>query len=97
MTMGQYTVYIMASASGVLYVGVTNDIARRVSEHKLGMAPGFTKRYKCHRLVWYESGPDVSGAIISEKKIKGWRRSKKDALIAAMNPAWRDLSEDFGK
>jgi len=92
-----YTVYIMASVSGVLYIGVTNDIARRVWEHKSDAVEGFTRRYKCHRLVWYDGCPDVSGTIASEKKIKGWRRSKKEALIAEMNPAWRDLSDDFGK
>lgn len=90
-----YSVYIMASLSGVLYVGMTNDILRRVHEHKSGTVDGFTRRYKCHRLVWFDSTPDVTAAIAREKQIKGWRRSKKEDLIRDMNPAWRDLSEDF--
>ncbi|MDA8230920.1 MAG: GIY-YIG nuclease family protein [Magnetospirillum sp.] len=90
-----YYVYLMASLSRTLYVGVTNDLRRRVSEHKAGLAEGFTKRYGCHRLVWFEYTNDISGAILREKQIKAWRREKKCALINAMNPEWRDLSEDF--
>jgi len=88
-----YYVYIMTNNSGTLYVGVTNNLERRVHEHKQGVHSGFTKRYKLTRLVYHESTPDVRAAIQREKEIKGWVRRKKIALIAAMNPYWRDLSE----
>jgi len=87
-----YYVYIMTNNSGTLYAGVTNNLERRVYEHKQGVS-GFTKRYKLTRLVHYESTPDVRAAIQREKEIKGWIRSKKIALIASTNPYWRDLSE----
>ena len=79
--------------SSVIYVGVTNDLERRVDEHKNGTVRGFTSKYRVNRLVYYESTPDVRGAIAREKQIKGWLRSKKIALIAAANPLWKDLSE----
>lgn len=88
----EYYVYLMASRSGTLYVGVTNDLVRRVWQHKQGTNVGFTKRYGINRLVWFESGGDVLGAIAREKQIKAWRREKKVALIVAENPAWDDLS-----
>ncbi len=88
----EYYVYLMASRSGTLYVGVTNDLVRRVWQHKQGINDGFTKRYGINRLVWFESGGDVLGAIAREKQIKAWRREKKVALIVAGNPAWDDLS-----
>ena len=87
-----YWVYIVASKSGVIYVGMTNDLERRVEEHKTKPIPGFTEKYNCDRLVWYEPFHDVNQAIAMEKRIKGWRRSKKDALIAEKNPGWIDLS-----
>ncbi len=89
---GDYFVYIMTNNSGTLYVGVTNNLERRVYEHRQG-AGGFTKRYKLTRLVYHESTPDVWAAIQREKEIKGWVRSKKITLIASMNPFWKDLSE----
>jgi putative endonuclease len=89
----QYFVYIMASRSRVLYVGITGALARRVYEHKYKAAPGFTCRYNVNRLVYYEATPDVRAAIAREKQIKGWLRSKKIALIESANPEWRDLSE----
>ena len=92
--MNHYFVYIMASRSGVLYVGVTNDIARRVVEHKEGIVPGFTKKYKVNRLVYFEETTDIRAAIAREKQIKRWRREKKIRLIEGVNPNWRDLSED---
>jgi putative endonuclease len=88
-------VYILASKSGVLYTGVTNDLARRMVEHRLKMVEGFTKVYNVTSLVHYESFGDIRAAIAREKRIKGWLRIKKIALIESHNPAWRDLSEDF--
>lgn len=94
-TQREYYVYLLASRSGVLYVGVTNDLQRRVWEYRSGAADGFTKRYRVHRLVWFESGGDVVSAIEREKQIKAWRRGKKVALIEAGNPAWDDLAEEW--
>jgi putative endonuclease len=79
----------------VLYTGVTNDIKRRVYEHKEKLVKGFTKRYNIDKLVYYEMTGDVVSAISREKQIKGWLRSKKIALIETMNPKWKDLSEDL--
>ena len=91
--MSDYYVYIMTNNSGTLYVGVTNDLERRVYEHSQSTGRGFTKRYKLTRLVYYESTRDVRAAIQREKEIKGWVRRKKIALIASTNPYWKDLSE----
>jgi putative endonuclease len=93
----EYWVYIMASASGTLYVGMTNDLGVRVRQHKTGDIEGFSKRYHCDRLVYYESYDWVHRAIGREKQLKGWRRSKKIALIGSKNPRWKDLSESWGK
>ena len=92
-----YYVYIMASLSGTLYVGVTNNVYTRVTQHKEGALDGFTKKYGVCRLVYYEVFHYVNNAIARETQIKGWRRSKKVALIESVNPDWRDLSKDFGK
>ena len=92
--MGQYFVYIMASHSGVLYVGVTNDLNRRVAEHKEGLVPGFTQRYKVNRLVYFESMPEVNAAIAREKQLKRWNREKKIRLIETVNPSWKDLADE---
>ena len=94
--MRDYYVYIMANESRMLYVGVTNDLERRVSEHKLKLDVGYTKRYNLTRLVYFEDMPDVGDAIAREKELKGWRRAKKVALIESMNPRWRDLAEEWG-
>jgi putative endonuclease len=75
-----------------LYVGVTNDLERRVHEHKQGLSEGFTKRYGLTSLVFFEVTDSVEAAITREKQIKGWLRSKKLALIESLNPKWRDLS-----
>lgn len=88
-----YSVYIMASYSGVLYIGVTNDLERRVYEHKLKTVPGFTKRYNCVRLVWHEDYNDIAIAISREKQLKDWRRDWKLALIRETNPTFDDLAE----
>jgi putative endonuclease len=92
--MGEYFVYILASRrNGTLYVGVTNDLAKRVWEHKNDVAASFTQRYGVHRLVWFESTPDVSSAIQREKQIKKWRRAWKLEMIEHGNPDWVDLYE----
>ena len=93
--MGQYYVYIMANHTGTLYVGVTNDLQRRVWEHKQKVIDGFTKRYNITRLAYYEETPDVTSAITREKQIKGWLRKKKLALIESLNPGWKDLSDGW--
>lgn len=79
-----------------MYVGMTNDLARRVYEHKTKAVPGFTEKYNINRLVYFEETSDVYAAITREKEIKKWRREKKNALVIQANPAWRDLSDDFG-
>lgn len=90
-----FYVYIMASISGVIYIGVTNNLERRVIEHKNDLIDGFTKKYKCHKLVYYEHYNDVNNAIAREKQLKKWRRDKKEFLIKGMNPQWNDLSRDW--
>jgi len=88
----QYYVYIMTNKSRTLYTGVTNDLERRVYEHKQKLVPGFTARYNITRLVYFEATEDVQAAIVREKQIKGWLRRKKIALIESANPRWEDLS-----
>jgi len=90
-----YHVYIVASRSRVLYVGVTNDLMRRVIEHREGKAAGFTQRYKVTRLVHFEPFGDIRNAIAREKEIKDWTRAKKVELIEVRNPAWSDLAEEY--
>jgi len=91
----QYYVYIMTNASRTLYTGVTNDLQRRVYEHRCGKGSVFTKKYRITRLVYHEAYNDVRNAIAREKQIKGWCRSKKVALIESQNPEWRDVSLDW--
>jgi putative endonuclease len=93
--MAEYYVYILTNRSGTLYVGVTNNLLRRVYEHKHKLIPGFTNRYNIDRLVYYEHTPDVRAAIAREKQIKPWRREKKVALIESMNRDWHDLSAEW--
>jgi putative endonuclease len=90
-----YYVYILASRSRTLYVGVTNDITRRVFEHKMHAATGFSARYRTDRLVHFEETSYVHAAITREKQIKSWRREKKLRLIESGNPTWQDLSTDW--
>jgi putative endonuclease len=85
-------VYIMASVTRTLYIGVTNSLERRVWEHQHGDVPGFTRRYELTRLVYFEFYEDICDAIAREKQLKRWRRSKKNALIESLNPKWEDLS-----
>lgn len=92
-----YFVYIISSRTRTIYIGVTNDIERRLYEHKHKSIEGFSARYNIDTLVYYESFADVNAAIAREKEIKKWRRQKKNALIESMNPEWKDLSEEWGK
>jgi len=91
-----FWVYVMASNSGTLYTGVTNDIERRVREHKNKRADGFTAKYDCNRLVYYQWFQDIRRAIAREKQIKSWSRAKKVALIESGNRRWEDLSRLWG-
>jgi putative endonuclease len=92
----QYYVYIMTNKrNAVLYVGVTNDLIRRVYEHKEKLADGFTKKYNIVKLVYYEVCEDVRSAILREKQIKAGSRQKKIELVNSMNSAWRDLYEEL--
>lgn len=92
-----YYVYFLASRSRNLYIGVTNNLKRRVLEHRQGLVEGFTKRYRMHRLVYFEVYKDVRLAIQREKQIKAWRREKKLALMKEKNPAWDDLAAEWFK
>jgi putative endonuclease len=94
--MKQYYVYIMTNQHNtVIYTGVTNDLMRRVYEHKMKLVPGFTARYNIDKLVYFEETQDVKSAISREKQIKGWLWKKKIALIEKDNPDWFDLSEEW--
>jgi putative endonuclease len=90
--MREYYVYIMTNKARTLYVGVTNNLERRVYEHKGKLVKGFTSKYGLNELVYYASTNDVREAIAREKQIKGWKRAKKIALIEEMNPYWEDLA-----
>ena len=90
----EIAVYIMASArNGTLYVGVTSKLGLRVEQHKLGTFEGFSKRYACKSLLWWERHATMPPAILREKQIKRWRREKKVWLIESLNPDWHDLSK----
>ena len=89
-----YYVYMLTNKSNsVLYIGVTNDLVRRLREHKGEYANGFTKRYHLHKLVYFEEYTDINQAISREKQLKGWRRSKKNWLVETKNPTWSDFGE----
>jgi putative endonuclease len=92
----KYSVYIVASNSGTLYIGVTGKLYVRVMQHKSGEIEGFSSQYKCDRVVYFETFDIVQKAIGREKQLKGWRRSKKVALIESLNPRWEDLAEKWG-
>jgi putative endonuclease len=91
----RYSVYILASASGVLYTGVTNNLFGRTGDHRKKRMDGFTKRYTVNRLVYYETLGDIRVAIAREKQIKKFRREKKVALIESKNPHWIDLAAEW--
>ena len=95
MSTNQYYVYIMTNKSGTLYTGVTNNLEKRVFQHKHHLVKGFTKKYNITKLIYYEVTSDVRSAIAREKQIKGWLRRKKIALIESMNPEWKDLAEGW--
>ena len=92
----EYSVYIVCSRSGTLYIGMTNNIYRRALRHKSGEIEGFASQYHCDRLVYHESFDDVHKAIGREKQLKGWTRAKKIALIESKNLRWEDLAEKWG-
>jgi putative endonuclease len=93
--MSEYYVYMMTNTTGMLYTGVTNNLERRVYEHKMKFIPGFTKQYNINKLVYFETTGNIEAAITREKQIKGWLRGKKVALIKSVNPEWRDLSLEW--
>jgi putative endonuclease len=93
--MKTYYVYIMTNKSKTLYTGMTDNLERRVQEHKNKLIPGFSQKYNITKLIYYEETNDVYKAIDREKQIKGWLRAKKIALIESCNPEWRDLSLDW--
>jgi putative endonuclease len=97
MKVHRYYIYIMASSTGTLYIGVTSGVGARAWTHKAGQGSEFTRKYKVDRLVYYECYRYVKNAIAREKQLKGWKRSKKIALIASENPSWQDLANDLGK
>jgi putative endonuclease len=88
-------IYILASKSGVLYIGVTSKLIPRFLQHKSKETEGFTAKYNVNRLVYFEKFGDIRLAIARETQLKGWKRTKKIALLEQMNPSWRDLSENF--
>ena len=91
-----YYVYLLTNWNNeVMYVGITNDLERRIFEHKAKAVKGFTEKYNVNKLVYFEQTSEVNGAIAREKEIKKWRREKKDALVKQVNPDWCDLSDDF--
>jgi putative endonuclease len=92
----RFWVYIMSSNSGTLYTGMTNSLDRRVFEHKRHLIPGFTAKYDCTRLVWFEEHSDVHNAVAREKQIKGWLRARQICLIESVNPHWNDLARNWG-
>ena len=90
-----YSTYIVASRSRTLYIGVTGDLRKRVFQHKWKEYEGFSAKYNCDRLVWFEHYQEIEKAIARETQLKKWNRAKKIALIERMNPAWTDLSRDW--
>ena len=91
-----YWIYILTNWNDkVMYIGMTNNLERRVYEHKHKLVDGFTKKYNINKLVYYEQGADVHAAIAREKEIKKWRRDKKNQLVMTMNPEWKDLSLEW--
>ena len=91
----EYFVYILTNNYNTLYIGVTNDLVRRLYEHRQKLASGFTSKYNLTKLLYYESTNDVGVALTREKELKKWRREKKVALILSANPEWQDLAEDW--
>ena len=91
-----YYVYILTNwDDSVMYIGVTNNLERRLYEHHNHLADGFTKKYNVHKLVYYEYTNDVYSALAREKQLKGWTRTKKNTLVTKANPTWKDLSKEW--
>ena len=91
-----YYTYILTNWNNkVMYIGMTNNLERRLYEHKHHLIEGFTLRYNVDKLVYFESSFDVKAAIAREKELKGWTRARKNALVESVNPAWQDLSKDW--
>ena len=95
--MDQYYIYIMRCYRGTLYTGVTDDLVRRVYEHRLKVVEGFTRKYNVNRLVYYQATSNIESAIAREKQIKGWTRRRKVELIESTNPGWADLAEAWNE
>lgn len=95
MTALRFFVYILSSRSRVLYTGVTRDLIRRVNQHRLGLVPGFTRRYRVTRLVYFEETPSARSAFARERQIKGYSRAKKLRLVESINQGWSDLAADW--
>ena len=94
--MNTYYVYIMASSNNrTLYIGMTNNLIRRVYEHRNGLIDGFTKKYNCHKLVWFQETNSIESAITKEKQMKNWIRQYKENVINEMNPEWKDLYDEI--
>ncbi len=93
--MPTFHVYILASHSRTLYVGVTRDLIRRLYQHRTGELPGFSLRYRTHKLVYFEATTEARAAFARERQIKGWTRAKKIALIESVNAGWEDLARDW--
>ena len=94
--MNNFYVYLLSNTHHtVFYTGFTNDLARRVYEHKHQLLPGFTKKYNCHKLLYYEEFTDAAGALHREQQLKRYKREWKENLINSINPGWKDLYEDF--
>ena len=91
-----YYVYMLTNAQrSVVYIGVTSDLEGRFYEHRSAETSGFTQRYRVDKLIYYEDYPEILAAIAREKQLKGWTRAKKNALVATLNPCWRDLGEEL--
>ncbi len=95
MKIHSYSVYIVASKSGVIYIGMTNNLERRFYQNKNDSTDSFSKKYRCHRLVFFESFDEVLKAIDREKQLKRWNRAKKVCLIERQNPTWEDLAAEL--
>ncbi len=93
--MAGYVYIVTNRPHGTLYIGVTSDLERRIFEHREGLIKGFTSRYGCNRLVWYEEHFEIGSAIAREKALKGWNRAWKITLVSNLNPGWDDLYERF--
>lgn len=92
----KYYIYILTNKTdSVMYIGVTNDLRRRINEHREEMIEGFTKKYHVHKLVYYEVFENIEKAIQREKQLKRWNREKKNQLVESLNPAYKDLVEEF--